>query len=144
MTLQRDKQLKEGRDVATFAGRMRIALEQAGIFNVPELQARWKRAYKEELNRQTAHNWLHERANFAEYQNLYRICDITKTSARWLALGDGPATPARQISPEQAEVLDIYDRLKGDRLDRWVSAGRDALAAQEASPSAAKPFPHRR
>lgn len=142
---QVDTKIIKGRRVSTFAGRIRMALESAGIFDVPDLQARWRRAYNEELNRQTAHNWLKETAKSAEYEKLYRVCDLTKTSARWLALGDGPPTPAQQISPEQAEVLAIFAQLKGQRLDRWLELGRDLLQAQEAvKASEHVPFPRRK
>lgn len=137
------KQLEEKR-LSTLQGRLLAALETVGVFKVPDLQRKWRERFKEDLSRATAHRWYNRSKppHDIEYEFLFKLAELTNHSAIWIALGKGQPTRWRPVNTAQAEVLDLFDRLDEQRREKWVSMGRDSLAAQEISkPTQANPYP---
>lgn len=74
--------------------------------------------------RQTVYNWMHGKKPSPEgYAVLARLLNV---SCRWLIEGQGDMRRSIKLTPEQAELLEVFDQLKASpkARDNWVSQGR--------------------
>lgn len=122
----------------TLAERIKAAMAQAGIQTPAELARRMG------VSRQTVQNWVNGRSEQITPDLLYKLCDVVRVNGRWMALGP-PHSPVRPafLSPEEAEILQIYQALPADARDQWASLGRTLVRANPV-PTPVNPYPQKR
>ena len=130
--------IKYREDSATFPGRIRIAMSTAGIHTAAELARRMK------VNRQTVHRWINGEGIKLTPEMLFSLSDALKANPRWLIFG-APHSPVmpKELSPEDAEVIEVYKSIPHPTKDTWLSNGRDLIRILTPA-SAGNPFPTRR
>ena len=112
----------EGEDGRTFAERLRIAMDHAGLPPTDKGSALGERLG---LSRQTCNQWVNAIA-VPELALMVKIADSLEVNPLWLALGDRPMEVGRGVSPDELEVVHIYRRLKTLNkiaADTWKSEG---------------------
>lgn len=125
-------------EAITLAKRIKGSMATAGIESQSDLARRVR------VNRQLVHKWVSGQVDELTPTLLFRLADVLKVSARWLALGP-PISPtkSRQMSIDEVELLDIASALKQRDREAWISSGR-AMVRLTAEASAGNPFPLRR
>jgi transcriptional regulator with XRE-family HTH domain len=130
------KEAGKTEDDMTMQGRIRMQMAANGIHSDAEL------ARKLKLRRQTVHKWMNGDSKNLTPENIFRLSDVLKCSARWLMLGP-PVRPDKPLTldEQKAEVVHLYDAFGKNREVRksWIDAGK-ALVRESTDPSPVEPL----
>lgn len=131
-----------GEDYALPSGRLKAAMIQAGREPVyTELIAVLNEKLGIKVNKQTAHNWFKPTSKFIDPRYLFDISNVLNVSARWLATGKGAIQKPRYLSPEEAQILGMWEALQSNKTaaEQWMREG-DRLLNIIGSTNAAHPY----
>ena len=126
----------------TFGERMKAAMKPKDI-GQRELARRVTKHLRlaKPLSHAAVAKWVNSTAVVAtiEAHHLFAVADITDTSARWLATGEG--TPAKwvNLSHEEKHLVELYRGLPEDLRARLITIAV-ALPPASPGPSHTRPF----
>lgn len=118
------------------SGRIKIGMAANGITSEAEL------ARRVGCHRQTVHKWLEGESVTIDPKYLFKLADVLKCSARWLALREGGPQKFVQLDIDKTRLLDIYEELSQKSpkaLDEWRRQGNGLLELTGA-PSTGHPY----
>jgi transcriptional regulator with XRE-family HTH domain len=124
-------------NATTLAKRVYAAMRHAGITEQKDL------AKAIGVSKQAVQKWLSGKSDYIRPEHLFKIADVTKINARWIALGEGAPVRPTYLTPEESELVEIYRALAlsrdpdaVQRRDMWIRLGRlEMKALAPASPA---------